>query len=332
MARQYPDRDQLMEMSESFMSACVLGAAAELDLFSLLAGEPCTAAEVAERIGGDLRCTEVLLDAATALRLLDKAGGVYSVPESLQPLLTEGGELTTLPMLLHRMNILRGWAQLAWTARSGVPAPRQASIRGAEADRAAFVAAMHSASGPIADDVISRWGPPPFKHLLDVGGASGTWTLALLRAVPSARATLFDLPDAIEQARARIAAAGWADRIALVSGDFYEDELPGGADLVWASAIVHQHSRRHNRELFARAFRALDGGGRIAIRDVVMESDHTAPLFGALFAVNMIVNTESGGTFSFDELAEDLRAVGFQAPELAVKASDMSSIVVATKP
>lgn len=332
MSRQYPDRDQIMTMSESFMHACVLGAAAELDLFSLLAAEPSTAAGVAERIGGDRRCTEVLLDALVALCLLDKTGGVYSLPVPLQPLLTEGGEETALPMILHRMNILRGWAQLAWTAKRGGPCPRPASVRGPEADRAAFVAAMHSASGPIADAVISRWGPPPFRHLLDVGGASGTWTLALLRAMPQAKATLFDLADAVEQARQRVAASDMGERIELVAGDFYQDELPGGVDLVWISAIVHQHSRRHNRELFAKAFRALDRGGRIAIRDAVMEPDHTAPLFGALFAINMIVNTESGGTFSFEELAEDLFAAGFHNPELAVKASDMTSIVVAAKP
>jgi SAM-dependent methyltransferase len=321
-----------MKISESFMEACVLGAAAELDLFSLLTAEPSTASGVAERIGGDRRCTEVLLDAAAALCLLDKSGGVYSVPEPLQPLLTDGGEETALPMILHRMNILRGWAQLAWTAKRGGPCSRPSSVRGPEADRAAFVAAMHSASGPIADAVVSRWGPPRFRHLLDVGGASGTWTLALLRAMPGARATLFDLADAVEQARQRIAASDMRARVALVAGDFYQEELPGGADLVWLSAIVHQHSRRENRELFAKAFRALERGGRIAIRDAVMEADHTAPLFGALFAINMIVNTERGGTFSFEELAEDLLAAGFDNPQLAVQASDMSSIVVAVKP
>jgi len=150
--------------------------------------------------------------------------------------------------------------------------------------------------------------------------------------MPGARATLFDLADAVEQARQRIAASDMRARVALVAGDFYQEELPGGADLVWLSAIVHQHSRRENRELFAKAFRALERGGRIAIRDAVMEADHTAPLFGALFAINMIVNTERGGTFSFEELAEDLLAAGFDNPQLAVQASDMSSIVVAVKP
>jgi SAM-dependent methyltransferase len=319
-------------MAESFMGACILGAAAELDLFTFLADEPATAEQVTEWIHGDRRCTEVLLDAAVALDLLDKDEGIYSVPQALVPYLTDGADDTALPMVLHRMNVLRGWVQLAWMARSGVPFPRQSSIRGPLADREAFVAAMHSASGPIADDVIRGWGPPKFTHALDVGGASGSWTLALLRAMPEARATLFDLPDAVRQARDRIGSTEFNDRVTLTVGDFYRDELPGGVDLAWVSAIVHQHSREHNRELFGKVYRALEPGGTIAIRDVVMEPDHTNPPFGALFAVNMIVNTDSGTTFSFEELAEDLHAAGFTNPQLAVKAEDMSSIVTAVRP
>jgi ubiquinone/menaquinone biosynthesis C-methylase UbiE len=331
MTKPYPTRKQLLEMAESFMAACVLGAAAELDLFTLLADKPATAEQVTERIRGDRRCTEILLDAAVSLDLLDKIDGLYSTPDPLVPNLTEGADETILPMVRHRMNVLRGWVQLPWMAKSGVPFPRQSSIRGPLADREAFVAAMHSVSGPIADDVITRWGPPTFTHALDVGGASGSWTLALLRAMPDARATLFDLPDAIEQARERIGTTEFKDRVTMTVGDFYRDELPGSIDLAFVSAIVHQHSREHNRELFRKVHRALEPGGTIAIRDVIMDADHTSPQFGALFAVNMIVNTDTGTTFSFEELSEDLQAAGFANPQLALKTEDMSSIVTATK-
>lgn len=327
----YPDRRQILQMSESFMGACVVGAAAELDLFSLLAGKPGTAEQVTRLVDGDLRCTEALLDAAVSLDLLDKENGVYSTPEPLVAFLTEDGKATVLPMLRHRMNILRNWSQLAWTAKAGVPFPRQVSVRGLVGDRESFVAAMHSVSGPICDDVIAAWGPPPFSHLLDVGGASGTWTMALLRAVPDGRATLFDLPDAVQQARERVGQTEFRDRVTFAAGDFYRDELPGGADLAWVSAIVHQHGRQQNRELFRKIYTALAPGGTIAIRDMVMNEDHTRPTSGALFAINMIVNTDTGGTFSFKELSEDLQAAGFVNPQLAVKTEDMSSIVTATK-
>ena len=326
-----PNRQQLLEMTAAFMPGCVLGAAAELDLFTVLGDERLAAHEVAERLKSDLRATRMLLDAVAALDLLDKREDRYSVPEELRPLLTMSSDETVLPMLQHRMNMLRQWTQLAWTVRSGIPGPRQSSLRGPAADRAAFVAAMHTYSGEVADEVVARFGPPQFTHLLDVGGASGTWTMTLLGAMPGARATLFDLPDAIKQAEARLADTEFADRVTLVPGDFYKDALPSGADLAWVSAIVHQHSREHNRALFEKVHAALVPGGRVAVRDIVMDASRTRPVAGALFAINMLVNTDTGGTFTFDELSEDLESAGFVEPELAVADDGMNAIFVARK-
>ena len=92
------------------------------------------------------------------------------------------------------------------------------------------------------------------------------------------------------------------------------------------------HSRRHNRELFAKVFRALAPGGRIAVRDMVMEPDRTSPREGALFAINMLVNTDSGGTFTLAEYAEDLQSAGFENPQLLVKHEAMNSVVAAQRP
>ena len=100
------------------------------------------------------------------------------------------------------------------------------------------------------------------------------------------------------------------------------------------SAIAHQHSREHNRRLFGKVYEALQPGGQIAIRDIVMEPDRVRPAEGAMFAVNMLVNTESGGTFTFAEFAEDLQSAGFVEPKLAVKEDGplaMNSVVTAVK-
>jgi hypothetical protein len=215
------DRERILQLAGGFRFLAVVGAAAELNLFTMMGGEALSAEAIAARLGANLRATTTLLDALAALEVLTKEGEVYRVPANLRSWLCEGTPGTVLPMLLHQMNLVRRWSQLAWIVRSGEPAVQQASIRGAEADRAAFIAAMHSISGPMADGLVARLGPPRCTRLLDVGGASGTWTLAFLRAVPDARATIFDLPDAIEQARERIAQSGMADRIDLAPGDFY---------------------------------------------------------------------------------------------------------------
>jgi hypothetical protein len=360
----------ILQMMSSFREACVIGAAADLDIWSLLGDQTLTAEELARRLRADLRAATILLDAVAALGFLNKEQGRYGVPEPLRPLLTAGAPQTVLPMLLHQSNLLRSWSQLGATVREGKPATRIPSIRGPEGDRAAFIAAMHAVSRPIADELAARFlhsrsesgvsdqvtnsgsktpvsermsnagsetpvSEPEesfsFHHLLDVGGASGTWTLAFLRLVPGAKATIFDLPDAIGQARERILNTEFSRRINLVGGDFYLDELPRGADFAWVSAIIHQHSRQHNRELFAKVFRALEPGGRIAIRDIVMRPDRTQPRDGALFAVNMLVNTETGGTFTFDEIAADLQAAGFSRPLWALRDEGMQSVVVARK-
>jgi SAM-dependent methyltransferase len=332
MSEPRPNRQQILDMMGGFRSACVIGAAAELDVWTVLGGHSLTAEQMAEKLGCDPRAITMLLDAVAALQLLEKHDGQYSVSPEMRGWLAQDSPETVLPMLQHLMCVLRGWSQLAWVAKAGIPTPRQSSLRGPIADRASFIAAMHSISGPMADELVKRLGPPKFRRLLDVGGASGTWTLAFLRAVPDATATIFDLPDAIEQARGRLAGTEYAGRVTLTAGDFYVDDLPGGADFAWVSAICHQHSRRHNRELFAKVYQALAPGGRIALRDVVMEPCRTRPADGALFAINMLVNTDSGGTYTFEEYAEDLRSAGFDRPHLAVKHEAMNSVVVAEKP
>ncbi len=79
-------------------------------------------------------------------------------------------------------------------------------------------------------------------------------------------------------------------------------------------------------------YKALKPGGRIGIRDVVMEPSRTEPVGGALFAINMLVHTETGGTFTFEELAEDVEATGFVEPVLRVWHEAMNSVVEAKKP
>jgi len=324
--------EAILALGRSYQGAAVLAAAAELDLFSAFSPAPLRAAEIARIIQCDLRALTILLDALVALRLLEKSGGDYALPAGLDALLTPNGSQTVLAMAQHQANCLRRWAQLAQVVKTGQPADRTPSVRGEAGDGEAFIGAMDNVSAPNADEVIRAVQPLQFGHLLDIGGASGTWTIAFLRACPSAQATLFDLPQVMPLARRRLTAAGLEKRVKLVAGDFMSDRLPPGADLAWVSAIVHQNSRAQNRALFGKVFAALTPGGRIAIRDILMEEDRTRPAAGALFAVNMLVATEGGGTFTFGELREDLEAAGFVEVALVRADEAMNSVVVAKKP
>lgn len=330
MAKQW-SAEEVLQAAWSFQRASVLTAAADLNVFTCLHGKPMTADALAGELGTDLRATTILLDALAALEFLTKQGDDYSVPEDLAELLSEKSEKNILPMVRHLANCLSRWSQLAKVTRSGKPAERCASIRGEAADQADFIGAMHNFSAPVAAEVVGRLKPLKFKHVLDIGGASGTWTMAFLDAVPEARATLFDLPDVVPMAERRLSDAGLSDKVTLVPGDFYSDDIPTGVDLAWLGAICHQNSRRQNRELFAKIHKALTDDGVIVIRDVVMDPSHTSPAGGALFAVNMLVATEGGNTYTFDEYCEDLREAGFDDVTLVHRDEFMNSLIRARK-
>ncbi len=330
MAKQW-SAEEVLQAAWSFQRASVLTAAADLNVFSVLDGKPMTADALACELGTDPRATSILLDALAALEFVTKQGDDYSAPEDLAELLSDKSEKNILPMVRHLANCLSRWSQLAKVTQSGKPAERCASVRGEAADQADFIGAMHNFSVPVAAEVVGKLKPLEFNHVLDIGGASGTWTMAFLDAAPEARATLFDLPDVVPMAEQRLSDAGLSDRVTLVPGDFYADALPAGVDLAWLGAICHQNSRRQNRELFGKIHKALTDDGVIVIRDVVMDSSHISPPGGALFAVNMLVATEGGNTYTFDEYREDLREAGFDDVTLVHRDEFMNSLILARK-
>jgi len=323
--------EEVLEMARLFQPACVLAAAADLDVFSPIHEKPMTAKALSSELGTDSRAMTILLDALVALEFLTKQGNDYSVPEDVAKLLTEKSANSVLPIIRHLANCLRRWAALAGVTQTGKPAERTPSTRGQAADQADFIGAMHNLSGQIADEVVDKLQPLKFSHLLDIGGASGTWTIAFLRSVPEAKATLFDLTPVMSMAEQRIAEAGLGDRVSLVPGDFYADDLPDGADLAWLGAICHQNSREQNRALFTKIHKSLNDDGVVVIRDVVMDPSHTSPKGGAMFAVNMLVATEGGGTYTFDEYRHDLSEAGFGRVRLVHRDEFMNSLIRAEK-
>ncbi|UCD49704.1 MAG: methyltransferase domain-containing protein [Phycisphaerales bacterium] len=322
---------ELMEMTRAFQPACVVVAAAELDVFTALGDRPASAEAVAGRIDADVRAVTILLDALVALGLLGKRKGLYQVPPEVADLLSADSPASVLPAVRHQGNCLRRWAQLGQVVRSGTPAERTPSIRGAEADCEAFIGAMNNFTEPVAPEIVGKLESVKFQRLLDIGGASGTWTIAFLRAVPEATAVLLDLPEVIPLARRRLTAAGLIDRVTLVAGDYNVDPLPAGADFAWLSAIAHQNSPTQNRTLYAKIHAALAPGGTLVIRDIVMDSSRTAPPSGALFAVNMLVATEGGNSYTLDEFRDDLAGAGFAGVQQIHKDEWMNSLVRARK-
>ncbi|MDD3585776.1 MAG: methyltransferase [Thermoguttaceae bacterium] len=328
--------ETLMEMSRGYEVASVLIAASELDLFTeILRVQYATVANLSLSLRADERGLSILTDALVSLGLLEKVDGCFQVPEEYRETLDSRSSSTLIPMLRHRGSCMKSWSQLAWTVKSGSPFPSTESIHGALDDYRAFVLGMHSIglrmAGPLVEQMKAN-GFPGFKRMLDLGGASGTYTAAFLKSYANSEAIIFDLPVAIAEAKLRFATSDLAPRIAFVAGDFYQDSFPDDVDFIWVSAIIHQQSVCQTATMFGQAFAAMRRGGIIAVRDIFAQADRTGPVAATLFGVNMLSRTEQGRVYTFNEVRDLLERAGFCNAKFLTERSDMGSVIVAVKP
>jgi len=319
------DLDHVATLSRVFMESRLLLTAAELDLFTRLAKTPRTSAQLARETGWDARALEIVLDALVVLGLMDKRLEQFQTSKLALDRLTEQGVNTILPSVLHALSLWEGWSRLTErVVGTGKRPPRE--------DLRAFIDTMDALAPRLAPGLAAQAKLPRGGRLLDLGGGSGAYTIAFVERDRSIKATLFDRPEVLPLCREYLEAADCARAVTLVGGDFLRDELPGPQDLVLLSAIVHSLSLAECRNLFGRAFQALCPGGRLLLRDHVMSEDRLRPRAGALFAVNMLVMTEGGSTYTFRELQESLEAVGFVGVHLVQHGERMDALVEAHRP
>ncbi len=303
--------ETILGLSREFMETRILLTGAELGVFTLLAEPPKSLEQVCSSLNASARGMAILLDALAALGLLRKHDGLYTCPEDIAALLSAHSPNGVLPMVKHAASLWPRWSELTQIVQSGT-VNRPAGIFEDPAELEAFIGAMHVVGAYAARSIAESAKASQSLRLLDVGGATGTYAEAFLSKYKGLRATVFDRPEVIALAQKRLENTGLLARISLVSGDFYKDPLPGGHDLALLSAIIHQNSPEQNVDLYKKVYEALVPGGRILIRDHVMEPNRTDPPSGAVFAVNMLVATTGGNCYTFNDIRDTLTAAGFE--------------------
>lgn len=329
-ARSASPEDGLLALAMGFQRARVLLTAVELDIFSHLDGGPADPEEVARAIGCDPRATDRLLSALTALGLCRKSGRRYENSEEASALLVPG-KPGHMAGLLHANHLYHSWGTLTDAVRrgSGVSAG-PVNDRG-ETWLGAFISAMNWRANRQAPEVAALLELPENGRVLDVGGGSGAYAAAFTARGGNVRAVVFDLPNVVALTRRHLADAEAGERVSVVAGDYLADELPGGFSLVWLSHIIHSNSPDQNRNLFAKCRRALLPGGVLALQDFIMDEARTAPPFGTLFALNMLVNTEHGDTYTRAQVEGWMKEAGL-VPEKAEETPSGSCIITGRAP
>jgi (2Fe-2S) ferredoxin/2-polyprenyl-3-methyl-5-hydroxy-6-metoxy-1,4-benzoquinol methylase len=305
--------DELMGMIRGFQESRILLSAIELDVFTAVErrASQATATSVAAELQTDSRATGMLLNALVALGLLTKQANTFVNAPMVRKFLVAGAPDDARLALRHNLSLWATWSTLTQCVREGHVIRHQEMQERGDDWTAPFIAAMHRNAALRAPLMVRAVGAEGVKRLLDVGGGSGAYAIAFARANPALHAEVFDLAPVVPIAQKHIAEAGLGDRVGTRVGDLRQDALGSGYDLVLLSAICHMLAAHENRDLMRRAFQALAPGGRLVIQDHIMTADKTGPRAGALFAINMLVGTTGGGTYSEDEYAQWLREVGF---------------------
>ncbi len=316
----------------SFMKSRIILSAAELDLFTFLDNHPASAADIANARKLDIRSLTRVMDCLVTFDLMEKKHGLYSLTETGKQLSSKHPQ-SVLASVLHQNRLWDTWSHLTDILHGeNTPIDSDKKTSFSEADRKAFIGAMQVVGRETAGKITEAYNAKSFTNLLDIGGGSGVYSIAFLGKYPHLKATLFDLKEVIPITQEYIRSTDLENRINLVEGDYTTDPLPSGCDLALLSAIIHQNSPDQNAALYRNIFRALTPGGALLIRDFIMEEDRLKPASGALFAINMLANTEGGDTYTFNEIKESLVAAGFRNISLVQQGTGMDGLVEAKKP
>lgn len=289
----------LFELASAFQRSRVLLTAFELDLFTVLNDQALTSAEVAAAIDADPRATDRLMNALVALGVLDKEEGRFANGPLASRHLVRG-KPGFLAGLGHTANLWHTWSDLAGAVRRGGAAPRPPINERGDDWLRSFIAAMHGRATEAAPEVVALSGLEKPSRVLDLGGGSGAFAMAFARAGHTA--VVFDLPNVVPLTRSYVSAGGLAAPVEVMAGDYLSDPIGEGYDAVLLSSVIHSHPPEVNRRLIAKAASALNPGGRIIVRDFLIDEDRRGPLQPALFALNMLVGTSGGDTYTASEV------------------------------
>jgi C-methyltransferase len=278
---------------------------------------------VASSAGADERGTRILLDALTALGLLEGGGDGYRLsPLSATFLVSSGptylGALTRIFAADHLWERFRGLSGAVRQGGAVTDDHAETPMHPWWEEFAASIGGMAGGAAPALAAAVAPWaaGRDPLD-VLDVACGNGMYGYTVALQQPQARVWSLDWPNVLTTTRGMAERLGVADRVEYIGGDMFEVPLGGPYDLVVMSHVLHHFDEDRCLTLLRRAAEVMRPGGRIAIQDFVPTgADPARDVAANLFSVIMLVWTRQGEAHTLARLERMLAAAGFGPPEL----------------
>jgi 2-polyprenyl-3-methyl-5-hydroxy-6-metoxy-1,4-benzoquinol methylase len=327
--------ERLMQFGFAYAPPLIIGAAANNKVFDTIAGGSKTVEEISRATGASVRGLRAIMNALVGLELLKKNGDKYALTPESDAFLVSGkpGSLAGF-FGMASTHIIPHWLQLTDAVKTGrPPAALNQEKTGAEFF-SVLVENIIPMSYPAAValgnalDLSSARAP---VRVLDIAAGSGIWGIALAQQSAQVLVTAQDWPEMIPTTRRIVERFGVADRFSYLAGDVLEADFGSGYDIATLGHILHTEGEERSRHLLRKTFDALKSGGTIAIGEWLVNDERTEPMNGLIFAVNMLVHSEQGDTFSFNEIKSWLEEAGFKKAR-TLDAPGPSPLILAIKP
>ena len=290
----------LFDLVAGFVYSQVLLACVRLQIFDLLSQGPMAEDMLAERLGLGKEGAERLVAAAVAIELLERrSGGRVALGRLGAPMV---GNRAIASMVEHHATLYADLGDpVALLRREGRPAmagywpyeaaasSRTESPAALSPEKVADYSALMSASQPlVTQEVVAAYRFDRHRCLLDVGGGEGSFITAVAAQAPQLQLMLYDLPAVAERARTRLATAGLAQRASTHGGDFFNDELPRGADIVSLVRVAFDHPDERVLRLLQRVRRALPDDGCLLLAEPLAQVPGVEAMGDAYFGFYLL--------------------------------------------
>ncbi|MCU0822952.1 MAG: methyltransferase [Spirochaetes bacterium] len=313
------DPGEIIRLRDSIYAADLfVTAVGHLNFFSLLYDSPLDFKSICAKLKVYPGPCDVMLTYFKSLDLIREESGIFMLSKKAEEFLIDSAERSLLPYISTQterpvvekmLGVLRTGEPAGWGAKKDELDWAKAMERDDFADM--FTAGMDSRGAYFAPGLAGAFDFSGYSSILDVAGASGIYAAAIKAKYPEIRADIFEKSPVDLFARRALFKRGLKDKIGVISGDMFLDELPGGYDIHLYSHVLHDWGAGQSIKLIEKSYRSLNHGGIIMIHDAHLNEKKDGPLTVAEYSVLLMFSTY-GKCYSVGEIGDMLIQTGFK--------------------
>jgi demethylspheroidene O-methyltransferase len=332
----------LFDVMAGFVYSQILLACVKVNLFEILSHGALSQEELQRQIHLPEAGLKRLLDAAVSIRLITKRKDDHYALGMLGAPLVGNRALTD--MIVHHGDFYRdlqdplallrgdysGKAAMAeyWPYIDQANDPKPESL---SAEQVASYSKLMAHTQPLVTaEVIDAYSFANHRHLLDIGGGQGGFVTQLSNLYPNLKCTIFDLPGVAQLANTYIKNSNLSNKINAEGGNFFEGELPKGADIATLIRVIFDHDDHRVRLLLRNVFNALEPGGSLILAEPMAGTPGQEAMGDAYFGFYLLAMGR-GRPRTHQEISQLLLNSGFEGIRLLPSAIPLNAQIIYCK-